>query len=145
MFATLVLKELRSILLSPKFALTFACCSLLILISVYTGVREYKAERDGYEAALKLADAQAEEAGSWQRFSYRVLREPDPLRAFVSGLSSDIGRWSNIAQDESVKLRHPAYSDDPLFALFRMVDFSVIVGVVLSLVRPPLHLRRRER
>ena len=133
MFVTLVIKELRAILLSPKFALTFACCSLLILISVYTGVREYKAERDGYEAALKLADTQAEQASGWRNFSYRSLREPDPMRAFVSGLSSDIGRWSNIAQDESVKLRHPAYSDDPLFALFRMVDFSVIVGVVLSL------------
>lgn len=133
MFATLVVKELRAILLSPKFALTFASCSLLLLLSMYTGAREYKAERASYEAALKLADSQAEEAGSWRRFSYRALREPDPMRAFVSGLSSDIGRWSNIMQDESVKLRHSAYSDDPLFALFRMVDFSVIVCVVLSL------------
>jgi ABC-type transport system involved in multi-copper enzyme maturation permease subunit len=133
MFVTLVKKELRAILLSPRFALTFAACSLLILLSVYTGVREYRAERDSYEAAVKLADLQAEGASGWRNFSYRVLREPDPMRAFVSGLSSDLGRWSNIMQDESVKLRHSAYSDDPLFALFRMVDFSFVVGVVLSL------------
>jgi ABC-type transport system involved in multi-copper enzyme maturation permease subunit len=132
-FATLVAKELKAILLSPKFAVTFGVCAVLVLLSVFAGVREFKADRAAYETAQHLALAQASESNNWRNFTFRALREPDPLRAFVSGLSSDIGRWSQISQNESVQLRHSAYSDDPLFALFRMLDFSLIVSVVLSL------------
>jgi ABC-type transport system involved in multi-copper enzyme maturation permease subunit len=134
MFMTLVVKELKSITLSPKFSVTFAVCSLLILLSVYAGVQEYHAARAGYETAVQLAEDQAREASNWSHFSYTVLRQPDPMSVFVSGLSSDIGRWSDIQQSEAVKLRHSAYSDDPLFAVFRMVDFALIVQVVLSLL-----------
>jgi ABC-type transport system involved in multi-copper enzyme maturation permease subunit len=134
MFMTLVVKELKSIILSPKFSVTFAVCSVLILLSVYAGVQEYHAARAGYETALQLAEDQAREASNWSHFSYTVLREPDPMGVFVSGLASDIGRWSAVDQSEAVKLRHSAYSDDPLFAMFRMVDFALIVQVVLSLL-----------
>ncbi|HSG99284.1 MAG TPA: ABC transporter permease subunit, partial [candidate division Zixibacteria bacterium] len=52
---------------------------------------------------------------------------------FVSGLNNDIGRWSDISTENGVKLRHSHYSDDPIFAVFRHVDFTFIVQVVLSL------------
>ena len=133
MFATLVAKELKSILLSPKFGATFGACSLLLLLSTFAGVREYRADRAAYETALQLTDAQAAEANNWRHFTYRAHREPDPMRAFVSGLSSDIGRHSGISQEAPIQLVQSAHSDDPLFALFRMVDFSVVVAVVLSL------------
>ena len=42
MFGTLVAKELRAIVLSPKFGVTFGVCALLILLSVFTGIREYR-------------------------------------------------------------------------------------------------------
>ena len=46
MFTTIVLKELKSILVSPKFPVTFAVSSLLVLLSVFMGIREYRASRD---------------------------------------------------------------------------------------------------
>jgi ABC-type transport system involved in multi-copper enzyme maturation permease subunit len=134
MFATLVTKELKSILQSPKFGVTFAICALLILVSVYTGVQDYRAAEKSYQTAVRLADDQAREAVSWRHFRYQVLRQPDPMRVFVAGLSSDIGRWSAIATGQAVKLRHSAYSDDPIFALFRMVDFAFVVQIVFSLL-----------
>jgi ABC-type transport system involved in multi-copper enzyme maturation permease subunit len=134
MFGTLVTKELKAILHSPKFSVTFAVCALLILVSAYAGIQDYRAARAGWESALQLADSQAREAVSWRHFSYTVLRRPDPMAVFVSGLSNDIGRFSTIATDQAVKLRHSAYSDDPIFALFRMADFAFVVQIVLSLL-----------
>jgi ABC-type transport system involved in multi-copper enzyme maturation permease subunit len=134
MFTTIVAKELRAIVLSPKFGVTFGVCSLLILLAVFTGIQEYRAAEKGWETAVRLADDQAREAVNWHHFSYKTLRRPDPLAVFVSGLSSDIGRWSEISQQHAVKLRHSPFSDDPIYAVFRMVDFAFIVQIVLSLL-----------
>lgn len=133
MFGTLVGKELRAIVLSPKFTVTFAVCSVLILLSIFTGIQEYRSAVKGWESAVTLADQQAGEATNWRNFSYTTLRQPDPMSIFASGLTNDIGRWSNISSDESVKLKHSPYSDDPIYAVFRMVDFSFVVLIALSL------------
>jgi ABC-type transport system involved in multi-copper enzyme maturation permease subunit len=134
MFATLIMKELRAIVLSPKFVVTFAVCSLLILLSIFTGIKEYQASVGQWESATQLADQQAHESTSWRNLSYETQRRPDPMQIFVSGLNYDIGRWSDISRESSVKLRHSPYSDDPIFAVFRHVDFTFIVQIVLSLL-----------
>lgn len=133
MLSTLINKELRAILLSPKFTATFAVCSILLLLSVFTGVREYKAAVDQYESSVRLSETQLQEQTSWAHVTDRAHRKPDPLQVFVSGLSYDIGRWSHIMRNESIQLRHSVYTDDPIFALFRFVDFGFIVLFVLSL------------
>lgn len=133
MFGALVNKELKSIILSPKFSVTFAVCSALILLSIFTGIHEYNSAVKGWDSAVSLANQQAGESTNWRQFSYKTQRKPDPMSIFVSGLSNDIGRWSNISTDESVKLEHSPYSDDPIYAVFRMVDFSFVVLIALSL------------
>jgi roadblock/LC7 domain-containing protein len=55
------------------------------------------------------------------------------LQVFVAGLQNDIGRLSDVSPVEEVKLTHSVYSDDPIFAVFRFVDLTFIVQVVLSL------------
>ena len=49
MFGTLFEKELKAILLSPKFVATFGVCTILILLSVFVGIKEYGASRAQYE------------------------------------------------------------------------------------------------
>ena len=134
MLATLVQKELRAILLSPKFTGAFAVCSLLILLSVYTGIQEYQAAVDQYDTASRLNEETLRQATSWGHLGTKAYRKPDPMQIFSSGLSYDIGRWSYINEDDVVELRHSAYSDDPIFAVFRFVDFAFIVQFVLSLL-----------
>jgi len=129
----LLQKELKALLLSPKFSATFAVCSLLILLSVYIGVRDYQARVTQYDITTTLADQQAREAQSWHGFSYKTVRKPDPMEIFVSGLTNDIGRWSQVDAATSIKLKHSGYSDDPIFAFFRFIDFTFIVQIVLSL------------
>jgi ABC-type transport system involved in multi-copper enzyme maturation permease subunit len=133
MLATLINKELRAIIYSPKFIGTFAACSLLILLSVFTGIREYKSMADRYDANLQLVDQQLREGTSWAHMTTKVYRAPDPMQIFVAGLDYDVGRWSQVTNESTAKLRNSAYSDEPIFALFRFIDFSFIVQFILTL------------
>ncbi len=133
MFITLVQKELRAIILSPKFVGTFAVCSVLIIISIFTGISEYKTMVNRYEANSELVDQELRQSTSWGRMNTKVYRAPDPMQIFVSGLDYDIGRWSSVSGERSAKLKNSAYSDDPIYAIFRFIDFSFIVQFVLTL------------
>lgn len=133
MFKLLVERELKSILYSPKFTATFGVCALLIVLSVFAGVREYEAASRQQASAAALVDQEMREASSWMGLSNRVFREPDPMQIFVSGVHNDIGRFSLVSSFRDVKLRQSPYSIDPIFAVFRYLDFTLIVQVVLSL------------
>jgi ABC-type transport system involved in multi-copper enzyme maturation permease subunit len=133
MLAILIQKELRAIILSPKFAGTFLVCSILILLSVFTGIREYRAKMESYNAASMLVKQELMQKTSWGRMSGKVYRQPDPIRIFAAGLDYDIGRWSSINEDRSAKMKNSAYSDDPIFAIFRIIDFSFITRFILTL------------
>ena len=133
MLSLLIQKELKNILLSPKFISTFLVCSLLILISVFIGINEYKNAQSQYEANQEIARQTIAEATNWSRVRNILHRKPIPMQIFVSGLHFDVGRLSNISTFEDVKLIRSPYSDEPLFAIFRFIDFAFIVQVVLSL------------
>jgi len=134
MFGTLVRKELKSIILSPKFAVTLAVCSILMLLSVYIGIQEYQQAMTGYETGVKLADQRMQERTSFHAVIDKTYRRPAPMMIFASGLSYDIGRWSEVSSHETVKLKNSAYSDDPIFAVFRFIDFVFIVQIIFSLL-----------
>ncbi len=133
MISTIIMKELKAIILSPKFTATFAVCSLLLLLSVYVGINEYRASVKQYETATQLSRQEMRETASWMSLTNKTYRKPDPMQIFVSGVNYDIGRLSGIGQYSTVKLQHSAYSDDPIYAVFRFIDFSFIVTIVLSL------------
>ncbi len=133
MFATMIHKELRGIISSPKFVGTFLVCTVLILLSVFTGIREYQALSDQYSAASQLVDSELRETTSWGRMSTSVYRAPEPTRIFSAGLDYDIGRLSDVRERVSPKLDNSAYSDDPIFAVFRFVDFAFITQFILTL------------
>ncbi|UCC43236.1 MAG: ABC transporter permease subunit [Candidatus Zixiibacteriota bacterium] len=133
MLSTLVQKELRAMLLSPKFVATFAVCSILMLLSVFTGVQEYGAAVRQYETSTQLSEQQMRQETTWARMTTTVLRQPDPMQIFVGGLTYDIGRWSGISTRNSIKLSGSTYSDDPIFAVFRHIDFAFIVQFILTL------------
>jgi ABC-type transport system involved in multi-copper enzyme maturation permease subunit len=133
MFVTIVLKELRGILVSPKFVGSFGICSFLLLLSVYIGIREYAVSVRQYETARQLNEQVMRAAPSWAGLRTRAYRRPDPMQILVAGVSNDIGRFSEIGEGEGVKLRSSPYAEEPVFAVFRFVDFVSIVQTVLSL------------
>lgn len=133
MLTTLIKKELRAIITGPKFVATFVACSLLLLMSVFIGVQEYSQAVDQYEVSNQLNQEYIEQTTSWRSLSTREHRRPNPLQIFASGLQYDIGRWSDITDVETVHLRNSTYSTDPVFAVFRILDFTMIVQIVFSL------------
>jgi ABC-type transport system involved in multi-copper enzyme maturation permease subunit len=132
MLRTLIEKELKAILLSPKFIAVFTVCSILIIMSIYIGIRQYKASMDHYEAVNSNVSQQMQSITNWHLLTTTVVRYPDPMQIFVSGINDDIGRQSPIPKG-SVKLYNSYYSENTIFAFFRSMDFIFIVQIVLSL------------
>lgn len=133
MFSILFEKELKAILLSPKFVSTFGVCSLLILLSVFVGIQEYNNEVEQYETAVRLSEQQMMEEDSWWGLENIAFRKPNTMQIFVAGVNYDIGRNAEISTWVEPKLENSNYSDDTLFAVFRFIDLAFIVQVVLSL------------
>lgn len=133
MLKTLIEKELKAILLSPKFTATFAVCSVLIVLSIFVGIQDYRASVKQYETATALVEQEMREQTSWMGLSTRAYRQPDPMQIFVSGVNNDIGRLSSITGFTQIKLENSNYSDEPIYAVFRFVDLTFIVQIVLSL------------
>ena len=133
MLGTLIEKELKAILLSPKFVAVFAVCSILIILSIYIGVDEYKTAVKHYEAVNAQLDQQMREETNWKWLRTNIVRRPNPMEIFVAGINNDIGRQCPINPNISIKLYGSRYSDQLLFSIFRSMDFMFIVQIVLSL------------
>jgi ABC-type transport system involved in multi-copper enzyme maturation permease subunit len=131
MLGLLIEKELKAILLSPKFSAIFGVCSILIVLSIYIGIQEYRVSMAHYEANNSLVDREMREQTRWSGVGTKVTRYPDPMQIFVSGIHNDIGRQSSVSA--VIKLRNSHYSDNTIFAVFRSMDLMFIVQIVLSL------------
>ena len=134
MLSTLITHELKNIFFSPKFPITFAVVSILLLLSVIVGINQYNNATRQYETTTQLVQQEMREARGWMALNNKILRKPDPMQIFVSGVNNDIGRMSGVNTMNGIKLMHSTYSDDPIYAVFRFVDFAFIVTVVFSLL-----------
>ena len=111
MFKVLFEKELKGIFLSPKFVSTFGVCSLLIVLSIFVGIKEFQNEQEQYETAIRLAEQQIMQEESWWGIDNTVFRKPSVMQIFVSGVNNDIGRTSEISTWVEPKLDNSNYSD----------------------------------
>ena len=132
MVLTLIEKELKAILLSPKFVSVYSVCSILILLSIYLGIMEYKASMAYYESVNANNAQEMRDIRSWMDLGTIVARHPDPMQVFVSGIGNDIGRQAPITRS-GIKLYNSNYSENTIFAVFRSMDLMFIVQIVLSL------------
>lgn len=133
MLRTLIEKECKSILLSPRFVGTFAVASALMLLSIGVGIQEYRAFERAQAAAQGLLNEEQSQATSWFGFPNRAFRAADPMQIFAGGVHNDIGRLSTVNAMSEAKLRQSIYTDDPILAVFRFLDLTFIIQVVLSL------------
>jgi ABC-type transport system involved in multi-copper enzyme maturation permease subunit len=134
MFSILVVKELRLILRSPKFAAAFGLSTLLLLVSVFTGILEYRAATAQFALGNELSQQTLRAQASWMGVSVNAYRAPDPLQILCGGITNSIGRFSPISTMAPARLRHSAYTDEPLYAVFGPIDPAFVVVVVFSLM-----------
>ncbi len=133
MFWTLIEKEWKNVARSPKFVATCGVSCLLILAGVLLGIRELRAFEDQQAAARALLAEELEEVSDWTALAARAFRHADALSIFAGGVHNDVGRLATIDRSSAPALERSIYTDEPLLAVFRALDLSFIVTVVLSL------------
>ena len=136
MLRDIIKKEILDNITSPKFVFTFLLCTILILLSVYTGVTNYRAEKKEYTAALALNKKNMEGQTNYQSLAgigIKISKPPQVLGTVVAGIEEAVGRVApvNIAYDPN--LIDSKYSSNPVFAVFGALDLMFIVKIVLSL------------
>ncbi len=136
MLRDIIKKEILDNITSPKFVFTFLLCTILILLSVYTGVTNYSADLKEYAAAVALDKKNLENQPNYSSlagFAVKINKPPQVLGTVVNGIEEAVGRVApvNIAQDPN--LVDSKYSSNPVFAVFGALDLMFIVKIVLSL------------
>jgi ABC-type transport system involved in multi-copper enzyme maturation permease subunit len=134
MLKHIVEKEIRDILISTKFTVTFTICSLLIILSFYTGAKNHQLAQAKYEAGKSENLRQIEGLTDWLSVrQFRVYLPPQPLESLVSGVSNDIGRTAEISGRGEIPVEDSRFGDDPIFAIFRFLDIEFVFQIILSL------------
>ncbi len=134
MLRLIVEKELRDIIGTTKFAVSFAVSSLLILLAFYSGAATYHTQVARYEAAKRENLKQLEGLTDWIMVRHnRIFLPPDPLACLVSGVANDIGRTTEVQGRGELLQDDSRYNEEPVFAVFRFLDLEFIFQIVLSL------------
>lgn len=136
MLKHLVYREIQDTVSSPKFVFTFLLCTILILISVYTGISNYQAELKEYNSAVALNRENLESQPSWTALmgiGTKLTKPPEVLSTLVTGIQDAVGRNATINVAYDPKLVDSKYDSNPVFAIFGSLDLLLIVKIVLSL------------
>ena len=137
MLLNIIRKEILDNINSPKFVFTFLLCTILILLSVYTGINNYRSELREYNAAVALNKKNLENQPNYQALAglgTKITRSPQVLGTIITGIQDAVGRQAtvNIAYDPS--LIDSKYNSNPVLAIFGELDLTLIVKIVLSLL-----------
>lgn len=136
MLRDVITKEIQDTIMSPRFVFTFLLCTILILLSIYTGINNYLADQKEYSAAISLNRKNLESQANYMTLAgigTKINKKPQILSTIVTGVEEAVGRVAtvNIAYDPS--LVDSKYSSNPVFAVFGTLDLTFIVKIVLSL------------
>jgi len=134
MLKLIIEKELREIIGSTKFAITFGVAAVLILSTFYAGAKNYQVSLAQYQAAKKENLRQMEGQTDWMMVrNHRIFLPPQPLAIVVTGISNDIGRTIEVQGRGELAAHESRFNEDPIFAVFRFLDLDFIFQIVLSL------------
>jgi ABC-type transport system involved in multi-copper enzyme maturation permease subunit len=136
MLKDIIKKEILETITSAKFVFTFLLCAVLILLSVFTGISNYRADQKEYATAMALNKKNLESQPSYQALAglgTKINRVPEVLGAIATGVDEAVGRVAtvNIAYDPN--LVDSKYESNPIFSVFGALDLTFIVKIVLSL------------
>lgn len=136
MLRHVVEKELKDCLYGYRSLLVFILASVLFLVGIYTGARDYQTELQAYRLA-QAAQRQnlAEETNLYaiSNFGFNLVKPPAALGILVSGVEPHTPHVYNMALYTLPEPQGSAASENPIVAVFGALDVSFIVQVVLGL------------
>jgi ABC-type transport system involved in multi-copper enzyme maturation permease subunit len=136
MLKVIIKKEIQETLTSPKFVFTFILCSILVLLSIFTGITAFREEQKEYSAAIALNKENLNRAKSHVTLAtlgIKINRPPQVLGSIVTGVSEASGRVATVTYLNDPSLVDSKYESSPIFSIFGALDLAFIVKVVLSL------------
>jgi ABC-type transport system involved in multi-copper enzyme maturation permease subunit len=136
MLKDIIKKEIQETITSPKFVFTFLLCTVLILLSVFTGITAYRAEQKEYSAAIALNKKNLESATRYPvlaSLGIKINRPPQVLSSIVSGVSEAVGRVAAVNYTYDPSLVDSKYERNPVSSIFGALDLTFIVKIVLGL------------
>jgi len=136
MLAHIIRREIQGNVTSPKFVFTFMLCTALILVSVYTGATNYRADLKEHGLSVTLSRKALEMQPSWlaiQNIKSTVPKPPTVLSTVAVGIQDAVGRNVTLDYSRSPKPVDSKYDSNPVFAIFGPLDMTLIVKIVLSL------------
>lgn len=127
MLRTIIEKEFLKKILTFRFLTAFLLSIGLTTISAFVLLSDYTQEVVDYHARVKLHNETSSEELTY------VDRKPSPLGVLFRGIAKNSARSVRLVIDA-----HPetieTIDDNPIFALFRTVDLTFIIGIVMSLL-----------
>ena len=135
MLREIIRKEILDNILSPKFVFTFLICTILILLSLYTGINNYISDQKEYQINVSLSKKRLENVQDYldiQSQGVSVVKSPQVLSIIVSGIQKAVGRLSNVRMWEDPKLVDSKYTRNPVSSKFSEFDLKLIVKVIIS-------------
>jgi len=144
MLAHIIRKEILGNFTSPKFVFSFILCTVLVLVSFYTGIANYRGELREYHETLALNASELESWTSWEDETEAgtgtkgidITRPPQILSTVAIGVQDAVGRNARVGTSMNApdpKLIDSKYDINPVFAVFGPLDLTLIVKIVLSL------------
>lgn len=133
MIKLIMFREMQDILGSKKFIVSFGVVALLILLTFYAGIQNYRYQKSVYESAVNQNIKAMEGSYDWRIVSNDIFLPPDPLSALVNGISNDIGRKINVPGIGELNAEDSIYETNAIYATFRFLDLTFIFNIVLSL------------
>ncbi len=136
MISQFIYKEIVESMSGPKFLITLAICTALIIISVYSGYLLYEAESKWHATATSESHKAMTNAGSYgtlKENGAKAIREPSRMSIFVKGVDSIIGKAARVSDEPDIVLRDSRFGLNPVFATFGELDLAFIVKMILSL------------
>ena len=136
MLRDIIKKEVLEGITSAKFVFTFLLCSILILLSVYTGITNYGAEQKEYATAVALNKKNMESQPNFLALGglgTKITKPPQVLSTIAIGVSEAVGRVAKVDSSSDPNLVDSKYESNPVYSVFGALDLTFIVKIVLSL------------
>jgi ABC-type transport system involved in multi-copper enzyme maturation permease subunit len=136
MLRDIIKKEIIEGITSAKFVFTFLLCSILILLSVYTGITNYRSEQREYDTAVALNKKNMESQPNFPALASlgtKINKPPQVLSTIASGVSEAVGRVAKVHSSSDPSLVDSKYESNPAYSVFGALDMTFIVKIVLSL------------
>jgi ABC-type transport system involved in multi-copper enzyme maturation permease subunit len=131
---TLLNKELKEILLSPKFIFLSAFAVLLFGIAAFNGYSHYNSELLLVNQEEILGEKNAENSSGPSRVAMKIIRSPEKMQIFDFGISGHMGRSVRVySANENLTATGNRYESLPILAVFETLDATYIVSIILSL------------